>query len=347
MIQKDHTIEMDATVKDALNKLNELDIGSMTLFVIRDKEIVGTVTDGDIRRGLLKQVDLSDPVSSIMNRRFRFLSEENFKVEELKQLREKKILLLPVLNRQKELIDIIDLTEKRSWLPIDVLIMAGGEGKRLRPLTLKTPKPMLIVGKKPILEHNIDRLIQFGVKKFHISVKYLKEKIVNHFKEGTSKNIEIDYVIETKALGTIGALSLIEDLKHDYVLVMNADVLTNIDFEDMLLALEKEYADMIVASSPYEVKVPYGVLEMDERRITGLIEKPIYTYFSNAGVYIIRKDALRYLKRNEKINATDFMDILIANNRRVINYPILGYWLDIGSIESFEKAQDDIKHLDL
>lgn len=345
---ENHIIKKGATVKDALYKLNELSHGSMTLFVVNDNnKLLGSVSDGDIRRGLLDGGELTDAVDSLMNTHFKYLSAESYSVRVLKKYRESKIYLLPILNTSLQLLDIIDLSEKRSWLPVDVLIMAGGEGQRLRPLTLDTPKPMLLVGKKPILEHNIDRLIQYGIKQINISVKYLQDKIIGYFRDGSAKNIAISYISEKEPLGTIGALSLVEKFNYDYVLVMNADVLTNIDLEDMFLAIEEANADMVVASSAYEVKVPYGVIETKEQLITGLKEKPVYTYFSNAGIYLIKRTVVDQLTPDKKINATDLMDMLIADRKKIINYPILGYWLDIGGHESLKKAQDDIKHLEL
>jgi len=347
MIEK-HSIKDSATIKDALLKLNELEHGAMTLFVIDNYgKMLGSVSDGDIRRGLLSNVELSHQVSAVMNKSFRYLSGSNFSMKTLKQYREAKIYLLPVLDDDFILTDIIDLSAKHSWLPIDVLIMAGGEGRRLRPLTIDTPKPMLLVGDKPILEHNIQRLIQYGVSRIHISVKYLQEKIISYFGDGANRNIEIKYIKETEPLGTIGALSLINEFKYEYVLVMNADVLTTIDLEDMFLALEQTNGDMAVASSGYEVKVPYGVIEINDQLITGLKEKPVYTYFSNAGIYLIKREVLHYLQVGQAFNATDLMELLIAKNRKVINYPILGYWLDIGGHEALKKAQADIKHLEL
>jgi NDP-sugar pyrophosphorylase family protein len=230
---------------------------------------------------------------------------------------------------------------------MDALIMAGGEGRRLRPLTEKTPKPLLKVGDKPIIEYNIERLRLYGIQNIYISVKYLGKQLVDYFGDGSSYGVNIKYIWEEESLGTIGAVSLISGLSHDLLLIMNSDLLTNIDFEDFYLThLEKE-SDMTVAAVPYHVKVPYAVLETQDHRVLSFIEKPTYTYYSNGGIYLIEKDLASWVPPNSHYNATDLMQEVIHRNRRLTNYPLLGYWLDIGRHEDFEKAQSDIKHINL
>lgn len=342
-----HIISNQATVKEVLQRINELQHGSMTVFVTdNDGVMCGTVTDGDIRRGLLNQVQLADPVAAVMNTAFKYLRAGDFNVEELRRYKARSISLLPVLDSAGRLVDVIDLTVKKTWLPMQALIMAGGEGQRLRPITLETPKPMIPVGDKPILEHNISRLSQYGISSFYISVKYLRDKIMDYFGDGQDRKLNIQYVVEDEPLGTIGSLSLIDELRFNHVLVMNADVLTNIDFEDMFLAVTEADADMAVASYGYEVKIPYGVIETSDELITGLKEKPVYTYFSNAGIYIVHRRVLAKMEKGKKLNATDLMEMLIRDGGKVLNYPIRGYWLDIGGHEALKKAQEDIQHLE-
>jgi dTDP-glucose pyrophosphorylase len=348
MNYKSRIVKDDQTIRQALALINELTEGSLTLFVIDNSgEMVGTLTDGDIRRGLLNDVALSQPVKDIMNKNFKFFKANEFDVLQVQRLKNEKKNLIPLLDENHKIVQVVDLSERKSFLPMEALIMAGGEGTRLRPLTLSTPKPLLRVGQKPIIEHNIDRLINFGVENFYISIRYLGEQIENYFQDGNNKNVHINYIKETEPLGTIGALSLVKEIVYEHVLVMNADLLTNLDYEDMFATMLEEDADMIVATSAYEVKVPYGIIETNGKAITALKEKPVYTYFSNAGIYIIRKNALKYLPYNKHINATDLMDALIADGKKVVNYPILGYWLDIGGHEAFNKAQEDIRHLEL
>jgi NDP-sugar pyrophosphorylase family protein len=225
--------------------------------------------------------------------------------------------------------------------------MAGGEGQRLRPLTETTPKPLLKVGSKPIIEHGIDRLITFGINNFHISIKYLGEQMVDYFGDGSSKSVNISYVREEQKLGTAGALALVDDFRNDTILMMNSDLLTNIDFEDIYRNFKKSGSDLMVACIPYKVDVPYAILEMENDRVISLKEKPSYTYYSNAGIYIMKREVVDVIPKNEHFNATDLMDTLIAKGNKVGYYPILGYWLDIGKMDDFFKAQEDIKHIRL
>ncbi len=220
--------------------------------------------------------------------------------------------------------------------------MAGGRGERLQPLTNHTPKPLLRVGEKPIIEHNIDRLALYGIHDFWISVKYLGEQIEAHLGTGESKDIEINYVWEDQPLGTVGAVSKINDFKHDYVLITNSDLLTNIDYEHFFLDFIEKDADFAVVTIPYQVNVPYAVLETKNATVLSFKEKPTYTYYSNGGIYLMKRQVLKYLPYNTYFNATDLMEKLIVDGLKVTSYPLAGYWLDVGKHEDFEKAQHDI-----
>jgi NDP-sugar pyrophosphorylase family protein len=224
--------------------------------------------------------------------------------------------------------------------------MAGGKGERLKPLTLATPKPMLVVGDKPIIEHNIDRLIQYGIQHVTISVCYLKEQIMDYFGDGSSKGIKIDYVVEDEPLGTIGALSLVPTFSKDHILVMNSDILTNLDFADFFESYQQHNAEMIVATTPYQVNVPFAVMDVtQDNEVKGFAEKPKYTFYSNAGIYILQKKLLPLIPENSFYNATDMMNAVLENGLKLVSGPILGYWLDIGRMDDFKKAQEDIKHV--
>jgi len=233
----------------------------------------------------------------------------------------------------------------RSYLPVDAVIMAGGKGTRLRPLTKNTPKPLLKVGPKPIMEHNLDRLALYGIDDFWISVKYLGNQIEDFFGDGSKKSISLKYVWEDKPLGTIGAVSKIDDFSHDYVLLTNSDLLTNLDYEHFFLDFKKNDADLAVVTIPYQVNVPYAVLETSNGHVINFKEKPTYTYYSNGGIYLIKKTALGYLPKEGFFNATDLMEKLIEEGKKVISYPLSGYWLDIGKHEDFEKAQRDLEQI--
>jgi len=223
--------------------------------------------------------------------------------------------------------------------------MAGGRGQRLQPLTDTIPKPLLKVGGKPIMEYNIDRLASYGIDDFWVSVNYLGEQIQQYFGNGHSKSIKIDYVWESEALGTIGAVSKVSNFEHDYVLVTNSDLLTNVDYEIFFLDFIKNGADFAVLTIPYKVNIPYAVLETIDGKIKSLKEKPEYTYYSNGGVYLMKREMLQHIPQNTYFNSTDLMESLIIQKFKVISYPFSGYWLDVGKHEDFEKAQTDILNL--
>ncbi|TPN87877.1 nucleotidyltransferase family protein [Aquimarina algicola] len=344
MPNSNYIINHTYTVKETLEKLNESE--GRTLFVINEnKELLGSVTDGDVRRALLRGINIDDQVIEVANKSVRYIVQNEINKNRINELKAENITLIPIVNHKGAVISIVDLSKKKTILPIDAVIMAGGKGTRLRPLTLDTPKPLLKVGDKPIVEYNIDRLSYFGINHLNITINYLGEQLVNYFGDGKDKEISIKYVKEDKPLGTIGSLKLVEDFHNDCILLMNSDLLTNIDFEDMYNEFLNKEGDMIIATVPYKVTIPYGVVETEGTYVTNLKEKPTYTYYSNAGIYIFKKECLGYVPNNTFFNATDLIDHLLKSNRKIINYPILGYWLDIGKHEDFEKAQEDVKHI--
>lgn len=339
-----HTLQDTATIKEGLEQLNTVN-GEAVFVLDADGKVAGTITDGDIRRGLISGKTINDSIREVMNTGFRHIKLENYSISTIDKIKEQLIGMLPVIDEDGKLVKLLDLKKLRTVLPVEVLLMAGGRGERLKPLTDDIPKPMLQVGPKPIIEHNIDRLALYGVEKLHISVKYKAEQIVDYFKDGSEKGLNINYITENEPLGTLGAIRLIDDISTPAILVMNSDLLTNIDFEDFYRLFEQSDADMIVASTPYRVDVPYGVLETEGNQIVSLKEKPSYVYFSNAGIYIIKTSLLERIPKGKFYNATDLMDELIAEGKKVVNYPIVHYWLDIGKPEDFKKAQEDIKHI--
>ncbi len=345
-----HIINIAQSAREALRILSSLpDNSSLTLFVVDDDDLLmGTVTDGDIRRGLLNDLEISQSIGLFMNSYFKYVTNSSNITVDLKNFRNQGIGLIPLLDSKKKLLEIIDLKKRKAVLPITVLIMAGGRGERLRPLTDTLPKPMLLIGEKPIIEHNIDRLITFGVKHFYISVRYLKDSIISYLGDGSSKGIKISYIEELNPLGTIGSITQLEQINHDDILVMNSDILTNIDFEDFFNSYKLQNADMMLASIPYVVAVPYAVLNTKDQFIQSFEEKPTYTYYSNGGIYLMKYNLKNKLVVGEFFNATDLMDILLKEKENALShYPILGYWLDIGKHSDFLKAQEDIKHINL
>ena len=349
-LTSNHIINIAESAREALRTLSSLpDNSSLTLFVVDDNELLkGTVTDGDIRRGLLNNLEISQSIGLFMNPDFKYVTNSLSFTLDLKKFRNQGLGLIPLLDINKKLLEIIDLKKRKAALPITALIMAGGRGERLKPLTDTLPKPMLLIGDKPIIEHNIDRLISFGVKNFYISVRYLKESIISYLGDGSSKGVKISYIEETNPLGTIGSITKLDNIIHEDILVMNSDILTNIDFEDFYNSYKNQNSDMMLASIPYVVAVPYAVLTTKDQFIQNFEEKPTYTYYSNGGIYLMKFNVKNKLVAGEFFNATDLMDILLKEKENSLShYPILGYWLDIGKHSDFLKAQEDIKHINL
>ena len=334
-----------ATIKDALVALDKNSDDVLTLFIV-DKvgKMLGTLTDGDVRRGLIQGKDLADNVKAIMHTSFRFINEDRKDVKLIKEYKERGIKLLPCLSKDGRIEKVYALNKISSILPIDAVIMAGGKGERLRPLTLTTPKPQFRVGDKCIIDYNVDTLISYGMENISVTVNYLGEQLVEHYK-GKRNNIQIKCVREPNFLGTMGSVKFVDSFVNDTVLVMNSDLFTNIDYEDFYLHFLENNAGMSVAAVPYSVNVPYGIFELTGRDIQGVKEKPTYNYNANAGKYIIKKMLLDLIPDNVFYNATDFIDTLIAKQFKIIRYPLTGYWIDIGKHEDYQKAQDLVKHL--
>ena len=344
-VNSKYMIDESLNIGEALVSLNQLSNDILTLFVVDGQgRMVGSLTDGDIRRCLIDGVKLDAPVSMAMNRNFHYLQYGHISINEIKALKSKKIVLLPYLDCDRRIIKIYNLQKQKSILPIDAVLMAGGKGLRLRPLTETVPKPLLKVGNKPIIDYNIDHLIEYGVDQISITVNYLKEQIESYIAESrVGSNIRC--VREPQYLGTIGSIRFVECFHHDTVLVMNSDLFTNINYEDFFSHFSEHQADMSVAAVPYSVSVPYGIFDLDGREIKGIKEKPTFNYYANAGIYLIKRDLLDLIPSNIFFDATDFLNLLISKGYKVIRYPITGYWLDIGKFEDFDKAQELVNHL--
>jgi len=341
-IYNDHLILTGSTIKQALFVLNELGQDAILFVVDVDKKLIGALTDGDVRRGLLKGLTIESLVDEIIQKNPKYITKGGNDLEKIISYREGNFRIVPVLDENHRVVNVINFRIIKSYLPIDAVIMAGGRGQRLKPLTDVTPKPLLKVGHKAIMEHNLDRLSLFGIDDFWVSVKYLGKQIEDYFGSGKSRNININYVWEEEPLGTIGAVSKITNFQHDYVLITNSDLLTNLDYEHFFQEFIKQDADLAVLTIPYQVSIPYAVLETSNGQVQSFKEKPTYTYYSNGGVYLVKKEMLKHIPLNSFFNATDLMETLIKKNLKVVSYPLVGYWLDVGKHEDFEKAQIDI-----
>lgn len=343
-----HIIYKDESVRSALEKLDKLGSDAI-LFVCDDnKRLIGSLTDGDLRRGFINNLTFDDSILSFIQNKPISITRTNYTVDQLEDYRKRNFKIIPIVDDNGIVIDILNYRLQETIIPADGVLMAGGQGKRLMPLTEKTPKPLLVVGTKPIIEHNIDRLINVGIKNINLSINYLGSQLVDYFGDGSNKGARIEYLREEIPLGTIGSVLLANNFIYDDILVMNSDLLTNIDFTDFFRVFKESKADMAVATTSYHVDVPYAVLEVNsDNSVSALSEKPRYTYYSNAGIYFIKKELLDLIPKGLFYDITDLMDVLLSNGNKIITYPITGYWLDIGKHDDFRKAQEDIKHIKL
>ena len=340
-----YIIQQTISIRESLVALNQISSDTQSLLVVdEEQKLVGTLTDGDIRRGFISGAELSDIVASVMHTDFKYILDSNHDVTRIKELRDKKIFFIPVLDENYHIVEVLNLKKLKSYLPVDAVLMAGGKGERLRPLTEKTPKPLVKVGDKCIIDYNIDNLIEFGVKHLNVTTNYLAEQLEEHF-AAPRNGIQVHTFREPKFLGTIGSIKFVDTFHNDYILIMNSDLFTNIDFEDFFLHFREHDAEMSVVAVPYNVSIPLGILDLDGRNIKGIFEKPKYNYYANAGIYLIKKSALDEIPEDTFFNATDLIEKLIAQGKSVIRYPLNGMWIDIGTPQEYEMAKELVKHL--
>ena len=341
--KKKFVVNEDISPIDALYKLNEIGksgISKLTLFIEnRDNKIIGTITDGDIRRAILTNKNLDFKIKDICNRDFIYEIESDGYID-LNKARNKGIFLLPILTKTNKLSRIVDLKRTKSLLPLECVIMAGGRGKRLSPLTDKIPKPLLSLGNTTIIEQNIDKLISFGIKKFHISINYLGNLIKDKLGDGSDKGIEIKYIEEDKPLGTAGSISKINQINSPNIILINADILSNIDYHSMYKLFVNTNSKMTVASFEYKYDIPYAVLENKNNIVSAFKEKPSMLYSTNAGIYMLSKSLIHMIPNNKFFDITDLMELLLKNKIKLTNYNLKGYWIDIGKPIDYEKAKE-------
>ncbi|WP_425918245.1 nucleotidyltransferase family protein [Acinetobacter sp. TSRC1-2] len=337
--------------KDTILKALELlDLYALRIVLVVDENnhLLGSITDGDIRRGLLKGQDLHAPVESIMHTTPYSIDEGSLTDRQIFEImREKRYLALPII-KNGQLANIITLDDlirtKRKENP--VFIMAGGFGTRLRPLTDKCPKPMLPIGGKPLLETIILSLKEQGFYKFYISTHYLPEIIQNHFGNGGKFNIQIQYVHENEPLGTGGALSLLprQDINLPFI-VINGDVLTNMNFTKLLDFHKSHEAIATMCVREFQYQIPYGVVNSEQSNIQSMTEKPSYYFDINTGIYVISPELLEQVEA-QFIGMPTILEQQINKSKKVASYPLHEYWLDIGQMEDYNRAQRDIINLD-
>jgi dTDP-glucose pyrophosphorylase len=338
-----HIINISASILEALSQLNTLTDGVMTLIVTdADNHVVGTLTDGDIRRAFLNGESVESPVSSAAHRKFSFITPDS-PVDAIKEARLKGIKLLPVTDNEGKLLRLLDLTQVETLLPLRAILMAGGKGERLRPMTLTTPKPLLQIDGMPIIDYNVRNMARAGITDVTVTTRYLAEQLYDHFSKPVF-GINVKCVTEVEPLGTIGAASLIERPDEGDTLVMNSDLLTTISLEEMFIFHKAESADVTIAAIPYSVSVPYAILATDERRVLSLEEKPTYSYYANGGIYIFSNRLLNSIKKGEHTDAPQLIERAIANGGKVVFFPVDGTWIDIGSPTDFRHAEELMRH---
>jgi dTDP-glucose pyrophosphorylase len=330
---------------EIVKAIEVIDHGGLQIALVVDenRKLLGTVTDGDLRRGLLKGIGLKEAVSKIMNPKPTTANTKVSRAEISEIMREKSFRHIPIVNEKGILIRIetIDTLAEVEELPNFVVLMAGGEGKRLFPLTKDTPKPLLKVGSKPILQTILDGFVGQGFKNFLISVNYKAEMVEDFFGDGANFNAKIDYLRETEHLGTAGSLALISNKLENPILVMNGDLLTKVSYKHLLDFHIKHGADATVCVREYDFQVPFGVVTVEGEQIKRIDEKPVHSFFVNGGIYVLNPDILSMIEKNRKFDMTELLDKLMKAGKTVAAFPLREYWLDIGRTADFEKANGE------
>lgn len=329
------------TLKDALRNLDDNAL-QITLVVDEQDRLLGTLTDGDIRRALLRDLALSTPVMAAMNQQPTVGLESEHLVAWRAKLQGRSLRHLPIVNSYNQIIGLyFDRPVALSGLPYPVVLMLGGLGTRLRPLTQTVPKPMLKVGNRPILEHIMETLVSQGFTEFYFCINYLGHMIRDYFGDGETWGVTIHYVEESKRMGTAGALSLLPHAMQTPFLVMNGDLLTKLDFKALMdfHVAQKAVASMCVRE--HEHQVPYGVIDLNDNRVARVVEKPVYRYWVNGGIYALSPQALHFVPQDEFFDMPTLVDQLIERQLNVSAFQMQDYWLDIGQMPDFEQAQTD------
>ncbi|WP_427138365.1 nucleotidyltransferase family protein [Psychrobacillus psychrodurans] len=341
---KDVLVQPKTTILEAMRLI---DATTMQFAAVVDDNLflLGTVTDGDIRRGILKGLSLDTAISEVMNTSPICEKEGKRSNYYKKKMRERKLKQLPLISSTNQLQRIVfsDELELTSKKVNKVVLMVGGLGTRLRPLTDTIPKPMLNVGSKPIVETIIESFKNYGFTNFVLSVNYKKEMIMDYFQDGAHLGVNIEYIEETKRLGTAGALSLLSEKPLEPFFVMNGDLLTKINFEQLLDFHYETNSAATMCVREYEYQIPYGVIETENHQLLSIIEKPVHKSFVNAGIYVLNPGALELVPNEEFYDMPELYKKLMAKQEKVSAFPLREYWLDIGRLDDYEKANGDFK----
>lgn len=339
-------LKQNATIKEALGII---DSGAMQIALVVDDndKLLGTLTDGDIRRGILRGLDLDSSIETIVFKEPAIAKISSTKEEILKLALSRKLHKIPVVDDNGRVLGIKEIEElvEPKIKTNRVILMVGGLGTRLRPLTQDTPKPMLKVGNKPILQTIVEKFAEYGFVNITMCVNFNASIIRDYFSDGKEFGVNIDYVLEQKRMGTAGALSLLKERPIEPFFVMNGDLLTNVNFEHIFNyhVLNKATATMCVREYDYEV--PYGVVKMNDNKIIEIAEKPVQKFFVSAGIYMLSPEILDLIPKNEFYDMPALFEKLIKLSKNVISFPIREYWLDIGRMEEYQRANEEYKEV--
>lgn len=341
---RDVLIQPETTVLEAMKIIDKTTM-QFAAVVNDEMHLLGTVTDGDIRRGILKGLALDIPIGEVMNTSpiCGQVGKQSFYYK--KQMQERKLKQLPIISQNNILQHILfsDDLELATKKDNKVILMVGGLGTRLHPLTERVPKPMLNVGSKPILETIIESFKNFGFTNFVLCVNYKKEIIMDYFQDGSHLGINIEYIEETKRLGTAGALSLLIEKPIEPFFVMNGDLLTKINFEQLLDFHNETGSSATMCVREYEYQIPYGVIETDNHKLLSIVEKPVHKSFVNAGIYVLNPAALDHVPNGKFYDMPELYKKLMNKKEKISAFPLREYWLDIGRMDDYEKANGDYK----
>lgn len=337
-------IPPDTTIEQAILVIDKSGL-KVALVVDGERKLLGTVTDGDVRRGLLRHLPLSVRVTEIMQASPITCQDGQPREEVLRQMRLRGVEQIPVLDAHGRITGLQTLQELNQPLRLDnsVVLMAGGLGSRLRPLTTDCPKPMLKIGAKPLLETIIESFAEHGFHNFYLSVNYLAEMVKDYFEDGSEWGVNIRYLEEEKPLGTAGALGLIDKAQLTLpAIVMNGDILTRVNFAALLKFHQEHQAAATMCAREWQYQVPYGVVNAEGHKIVGITEKPVEHYFVNAGIYVLDRPAFDLITPGEYLDMPTLFNLLIQQRQETCLFPIREYWLDIGQHHDFEQANKDI-----
>lgn len=329
--------------------LQIIDRSSKQLAIVVDdkKRLLGTISDGDIRRALLKNISLKESVKNVYFKTPTVANVNNSKEEIINICKTKKIHQIPIIDNNGNLVglEILDELISKENKPNKVILMVGGLGTRLRPLTENTPKPMLKVGDKPILQTIVEKFAEYGYTNIIMCLNYKSHIIQDYFKDGRKFGVNIEYILEKQRMGTAGALSLLKEKPTEPFFVMNGDLLTNINFEHLHDFHISNDSMGTMCVREYDFQVPYGVVNIDGSNILSIEEKPLHKFFVSAGIYMLSPDVLKYIPKNEFYDMPILFEKLISENKNTISFPLREYWLDIGRLEEYKRANEEYKEV--